>query len=184
MITRLSSQIADFIRNNNDQAASKEVLMFSIGIVLNTLLVTLTVLGVSAITGHFIDAAIILFSYVVLRFVSGGMHLSTSTLCNAFSIGLFLILVHLPVSYWYEGMIMNCIAAVIVLFNAPTQDMMQLNWFGPKYTIHFKIIALMIVLINFWIQSPTVAIAFLTQALTLLKPAYKFAELLKGGESQ
>lgn len=179
MITKLSGRIADFIRNNNDQAASKEVLMFSIGIVLNTLLVTVTVLGVGAITGRLGVAATILASYVILRFFSGGVHLPTSTLCNSISIIIFLTLVHLPIDYWNVGLILNAAAVLITAIYAPTEDMMHLSRVGPKYALHFKFISLAIACSNVLIQSPSISLAFFAQSITLLPPAYKAVSLLE-----
>ncbi|WP_309123214.1 accessory gene regulator B family protein [Paenibacillus sp.] len=182
MIAKLSNGIAKFIRENNEQAASMEVLVFSTIIVLNTVLVTFTVLVVAAFTGRLGEAAAMLFSYVLLRFFSGGMHLHTSKHCNTVSIGLFIVLLHLPIPYNDVGFYLNLVAVALVAWYAPTKDIMHLNKLGPKYTIHFKLIALMIVTANFWIASPILSLAFLAQALSLTPPAYKGAALLKGGE--
>ncbi|HZG74849.1 MAG TPA: accessory gene regulator B family protein [Paenibacillus sp.] len=182
MIAKLSNNIAKFIRENNDQAASMEVLVFSTIIVLNTLLVTLSVLLVGLFTGRLGEAAALLFSYVFLRFFSGGMHLHTSKHCNIVSIGLFIVLLHLPIAYENVGFYLNLIAIGLVAWYAPTKDIMALNKVGPKYTLHFKVIAVLIVAANFWIESPILSLAFLAQALSLTPPAYKGASLLKGGE--
>ncbi|MCI3926323.1 accessory gene regulator B family protein [Paenibacillus sp. TRM 82003] len=179
MITKLSSNIADFIRENHEQSASKDVLMFSIGIVLNSLLVILTVVGISALTGRFGAAVVFLIAYVGLRFVSGGVHLPTSTLCNAFSISIFLVLLHLPIAYWNVGFALQGAAALLILLLAPTKDIMSLNRFGPKFTIHFKVVSFLVVCSNFWMQSPVVAAAFLLQAITLLPWSYRAVSLLE-----
>jgi len=156
-----------------------EVLTFAIFIVLNAVFVTLTVLVVSALTGHFREAALALASYVILRFFSGGMHLPTSNLCNFVSTGVFLLLVHLPVPFWNAGFLLNALALVLVLAYAPTKDIMHLNRLGPKYTIHFKITSIVLVLLNFWIQSPIISMAYFVQAVSLTPPAYKAVERLE-----
>lgn len=173
MITRLSTHIANFIRKNNAQAASMDVLMFSLEVVLNALVVTITVLIAGAVTGDFGKAAILLASYVTLRFFSGGMHLPTSKLCNVISIGMFLCLLYLPITYWNVGLILNSIALVFVVFYAPTKDIMHLNLLGPKYTMHFKVVSVLMVLTNFWLQMPVLALAFFAQSLSLTPAAYK-----------
>lgn len=178
MIDKLSSSIADFIRNHNDQAASKEVLTFSIGIFLNTLLVTLIILGVAAVTGRFWNAVILLVSYVVLRYVSGGMHLPSSTICNVFSVAVFVSLIHIPVN-WNAALLLNGIALLLVLIYAPTKDILELSWLGPKYKVHLKIASVAIVVSNFFVQSPILALAFFVQALTLMPISYKFATLFE-----
>jgi accessory gene regulator B len=179
MIAKLSTNIAKFIRDHNDQAASTEVLMFSLVIVLNALLVTITVLGVSALTGRLGSAAIFLASYVTLRFFSGGMHLPTSRWCNTISIGVFLVLLHLPAAYWNAGLILNVISLLLIVFYAPTKDIMHLNLLGPKYTIHFKLMSIFIVGINFWLQSPILSLAFIAQAVSLTPVAYRGVSLLE-----
>jgi len=179
MISRISSNIADFIRANNDRAASKEVLMFSIGIFLNTFIVTAIILGVSLITGRFWYAAGLLVSYVLLRFFSGGMHLPSSTLCNIVSVGVFVIVTHLPINWDNVGLILNILALIFVAIYAPTKDVTTLSWFGPKYGLHFKILCIFIVLSNFLMKSPMLSVAFFVQALTLLPISYKFAALFE-----
>lgn len=180
IIDKISSNIADFIRNHNENAASKEVLTFSIGIFLNTLLVTLIILLVAAITGRFLNAVILLVSYVALRYVSGGMHLPSSTICNIFSVTVFVILIHLPVTTT-AALILNGLALLLVLIYAPTKDILELSWLGPKYKVHLKIASIAIVVANFFIQSPILALAFFVQALTLMPISYKFASLFERG---
>lgn len=183
MISRASTRIAEFIRNNNEQAASLAVLHFAIFIFLNAVLVTVMILGISAITGRFAEAVLLIASYVVLRFFSGGMHLPTSTLCNFFSTAMMLVLVHLPIGFWNAGLVLTVIAFVIVLLYAPTKDIMHLNKLGPKYTIHFKIASIVLIASNFLIQSPIMALAFIAQSISLTPAAYKAVSLFgKGGD--
>jgi len=179
MIARLSTSIARFIRKNNEQAASEEVLMYSLTIVLNAAFITVVVLGVSLITGRFAAAAIMLASFVFLRFFSGGMHLPSSQLCNALSIGSFVVLLHLPVDYWNTGFALNLIALILVAVLAPTNDMMQLNLLGPKFAILFKFVSIALVTSNFWIQSPAMSLALCSQAVSLTPIAYKAVALLE-----
>jgi len=179
MIQKLSLKIANFIRANNEKAASMEVLMFSLEVVLNAILVTLMIVTASIITGKFVEAMILLWSFVILRFFSGGMHLPTSKWCNAISTGLFVVLMHLPTPYWHVGFALNLLALLIVVVYAPTKDIMHLNLLGPKYTIHFKIASIALVAVNFWIQSPLMAMAYFSQAFTLLPLAYKAVKYLE-----
>lgn len=179
MIEKISLNIANFIRNHNDKAASVEVLKFSTIIVLNTILVTVAIFGVALITGHAGVALILLSSYVVLRFFSGGVHFPSSMLCNVFSIVFFSILIHLPVERWGAGFALNIAALVLVIFFAPTKDVTHLSRLGPKYALHFKAISVALVLLNFWLQSPIVALAFLTQAVAVTPIAYRAVALLE-----
>jgi accessory gene regulator B len=181
MITRLSTNIANFIRQNHSQAASMDVLIFSLTVMLNATFVTAIILAVAAVTGRFLDAVILLASYLALRFFSGGMHLPTSRLCNVISVGLFIVLIHLPVAYWNTGLLLNSLAFIFVILFAPTKDIMHLNRMGPKYTIHFKIISMIIVASNFWLQSPVLALAFFAQAVSVTPVAYKAVSYLERG---
>lgn len=179
MIEKISLNIANFIRSNNEKAASVEVLKFSAVIVLNTILVIVCIFGIALITGHAVTALILLSSYVILRFFSGGAHLPSSTLCNIFSIVSFTLLIHLPVEQWTTGLALNIAALVLVILYAPTKDVTHLGRLGPKYSLHFKAISVVLVLLNFWLQSPTVALAFLTQAVAATPIAYRAVALLE-----
>jgi len=179
LIHKLSLRIANFIRDNNPQAASMDVLMFSLTVVLNAMLINIMVMAVGLVTGRLLEAVVLLSTFALLRFFSGGMHLPSSQLCNAMSTGMFVILLFLPVSYWHEGFILNTLALLLVLGFAPTKDIMHLNLLGPKYTLHFKIACILLVSSNFWIQSPLLALAFFSQTLTLTPIAYKGAQLLE-----
>lgn len=170
---RLSTHIANFIRRNNPQAASMDVLMFSLEVVLNAAVVITAILFAGLVTGNFGKAAILLVSYIALRFFSGGVHLPTSKLCNIISIAMFLVLIYLPVSYWNAGFVLNCLAFFLILIYAPTKDIMHLNLLGPKYTMHFKVAGLLMVGLNFWLQMPSLALAFFAQTLSLTPAAYK-----------
>jgi len=181
VIAKLSTRIAEFIRKNDTNAASMEVLMFSLTIVLNALFITVAILAISAITGRLLTGVLLIISYVTLRFFSGGVHLPTSRLCNAISIGVFCVLMFLSVPYWNVGVTLNALAFMLILAYAPTKDIMHLNRLGPKYTIHFKLISIALVLVNFWIQSPVLALAFFTQALSLTPLSYKAVNRYEGG---
>ena len=175
----MSLRIANFIRENNDRASSLDVLMFSLTIALNTLFIIIVVLGFGAVTGRFTEAVLTLFGFVLLRFFSGGFHLSTSGRCNLFSILTFCILMHLPIAYWNWGFVLNGVSLLLALIYAPTKDIMALNRLGPEYTLHFKIVTMVIIAANFWIQSPALALAFITQSISLTPIAYKAAALLE-----
>ncbi|TLS50497.1 hypothetical protein FE782_19195 [Paenibacillus antri] len=179
MIDKLSLRIATFIRQNNEQAASMDVLMFSLAVVLNAIFVAVMIIIIAIFTNRLPEALALLASFVTLRFFSGGMHLPTSKLCNFISIGLFVVLMLLPVSYWNAGLVLNSAALAFVLLFAPTKDIMHLNLLGPKYTIHFKIVCVLLVSVNFWIQSPILALAFFSQTLTLTPIAYKGVALFE-----
>jgi accessory gene regulator B len=178
MINKLSAWIVQFIRKHHDQAASEEVLTFSISTLLNSLFTFLVILILSSLTGHAVEAIILMGAFIGLRYVSGGVHLSSSFGCNLFSICIMLGLIHLPVSFWNEGFILNSIAMILVSWLAP-KDIMHLNLAGPKYRYHFKVIGMVLVGSNFFIASPVVALAFIAQAISLTPIAYKAVDFFE-----
>ncbi|MFC7560264.1 accessory gene regulator B family protein [Paenibacillus farraposensis] len=108
----------------------------------------------------------------MLRKFSGGLHFRSLTVCAIFSAALFaaIPLIHLG----HDGMLLlTAISTAIVLCMAPRKSK-DLNPSGLDP--YLKWISIAIVLTNFIIQSPIIALSFTAQAVLLLP--------WKGGEQQ
>jgi accessory gene regulator B len=171
-IDRVSSYLADSI-HKHDPNTSPAVMRYILSALLNLFVTILLVLIVAGITGHFYDALISVWAFPILRNISGGMHFKSNTICNVVSSIFILLSIYLPVNYWNEGLIINIIAVVVLLINAPSGVQGTLN---PKFYPLLKILSVFIVSSNFLFQSHILSVVFLIQALTTFRMAQKLAD--------
>lgn len=171
MIQALTLRIAQFIRKNNPHSSSLEVLQYGISIFLNTTLVVVFVCAVSAMTDSLTRALAVFCSFVSLRYVSGGLHLRSSTSCNIASIIVLLVIIHLPDFPQYVTIALTCWAALHVALHAP-RSRAKNNYAGEKYRLLLKYIGVAIVCSNFLWMSPVVASAFWIQSVMMTNVVY------------
>ncbi|MCC3381057.1 accessory gene regulator ArgB-like protein [Paenibacillus farraposensis] len=173
MLERLSRRIANELKRvDPDGPGSVEVLAYAIGIKLNWYSGLILTILFGWLLGDVINALLAFFSFVVLRKFSGGLHFRSLTVCAIFSAALFaaIPLIHLG----HDGMLLlTAISTAIVLCMAPRKSK-DLNPSGLDP--YLKWISIAIVLTNFIIQSPIIALSFTAQAVLLLP--------WKGGEQQ
>ncbi|WP_263560052.1 accessory gene regulator ArgB-like protein [Paenibacillus polymyxa] len=174
MLERLSRRIALGIKRADPEGpGSVEVLTYIIGIKLNWFsgLVLTTLFG--WMLGHMVGALVSFFSFVALRKFSGGLHFKSLTVCAVFSAALF---ASIPLVDLGHGgtLLLTAITALVVLCVAPN-NFEEIN--PSKIDPYLKWISLTIVLTNFIIQSPIIALSFAAQAILLLP-----LPILKGGE--
>jgi accessory gene regulator B len=179
MIAVLSDRIARFIREHDPNAASKEVLIYGISAFLHSLLTLVLIFAVCFITDHIMEAFIAIFSFVLLRCFSGGVHLHSSWKCDIVSTLAMVGLAHSHYSFGYLGWVVNAVAFIIVAVLAPQNPNLTYR-LVEKHKGKLKWISVGIVSVNFFIQSPLVANAFLLQSLSLTKPFHRFFALIDG----
>jgi accessory gene regulator B len=167
MIDKLALSIATGIKNTvPDHPASIARLKYSLSFILNAVFIIVFSLLVSLLTGKTYEVAILLFSFAILRQVSGGIHLKSGTTCvvvtvavaNAFS---FLEISN-DVTLWFTG-----ISILIALIFAPSGIEKQTRIPQRFYPL-LKIISVIIISSNFIIESDMAATAFLIQAISLM----------------
>lgn len=178
IIEKASLRIAKSIRANYPEAASEDVLKFSLIILINTLSAIIISLIICGVTGHFLAGVIAIFSYTLLRFFSGGVHLSSSVSCCILSILIFVTIAHVSYSYWYTGFILDLISIIILIFTAPS-GIDQVTQVDPKYYPYLKIISIFIVSINLFIHSDIVSSAFFIQAMLTTSLSYKVVYIIE-----
>ncbi|MDR6776225.1 accessory gene regulator B [Paenibacillus peoriae] len=171
MLEKLSKRIATAIKKADpDGPGSVEVLTYAIGIKLNWYSGLILTILFGWILGDVLNALLAFFSFVVLRKFSGGLHFKSLTVCAIFSAALFASIPLIQLSH--DGvMLLTTITAAIVLCVAPRKSV-DLN--PSELDPYLKWISIAIVLTNFIIQSPVVALSFSAQAILLLPQ--------KGGE--
>ena len=174
MIETAALKIAEGIKRQvPEHKASVNILKHAIAIVLNIVFIISFTLIASFITGNTKQALTALIGFALLRQFSGGFHLKTGAGCILFTTVLFtgISFIELPVLYIQ---IFNIISLLLVGIFAPSRIEKQSRI--PK--IHYpklRIISMLIVVSNVFIQSSTLAVSFLVQSLSLI--------YLKGGET-
>ncbi|MEC0233621.1 accessory gene regulator B family protein [Paenibacillus kribbensis] len=173
MLEGLSRRIAKGIKRADPEGpGSLEVLAYAIGIKLNWYTGLMLTVLFGWILGDMINALLAFFSFVVLRKFSGGFHFRSLTLCAVFSAALFASIPLIDLSH-NGTLLLTAMSALVVLWVAPNKSK-DLN--PSELDPYLKWISIAIVLINFILQSPIVALSFTAQAVLLLP--------WKGGEQR
>jgi accessory gene regulator B len=167
-IDRSAESLAASIRKNNPNSASQAVLFYALSLLINISITIATVVVISALTGQLSKALLIILVYTLLRYVSGGAHLSSSLACCIASSVIFLTAAHLEYPFYYIGFILNTAALLILLKTAP-QGIENISRIDPKYYPHLKLISAAIVASNYFFQLDFLSTAFFIQALHTTK---------------
>jgi len=171
---RIAKHIKTIVPNH---PAPIENLNHSLIICLNFFTVIfLTVLG-SIFTSHGKEVAIILIAFAVLRQLTGGLHLESSTVCAIATAGVATTLSVLELNH-LTTVILNVIGLVCVMSFAPAGIEDQTIIPERFYPI-LKVVGMFIIASNFWFDSSYAAIAYCAQGIMLA--AYVF---YKGGEKK
>lgn len=133
------------------------------------------ILLIALSTGSLASVALSLFGFAFLRLFSGGLHLKSVAACAILSaVVVFIIPLLGEIMNSYTHLLI-IITAIIVSIYAPSNIRKQTR-IPEKYFIHLKIISILIVVSNLLIESSVLAVAYLVQAVTLIR--------LKGGEKK
>lgn len=174
MIEAAAERIALAIkRANPEETVSVAVMKFSLIMVIGTGSALFFSFLISGLLGSFIDTLITLLAFVVLRFFSGGFHFKTAEKCTLSSIIGAVSIPYIPLSHLGNIMLLTT-SVIIVIWLAPIGKN-QSRIFKQQHNKLLKVISVVIVLSNFYIQSNVITLAFFVQSLTLVF-------LLKGGE--
>jgi accessory gene regulator B len=180
-IDRAAESIAQSIRRNNPNAGSEVALKYASSLLINTLTAITAALLISMVTGHFYSCLIGIVSFTLVRFVSGGMHMSTSVSCCVLSIVIFITASYVNFDYSSIFILMDITSIIILMITAPN-DIKNVSSIDPKYYPLLKLIAVVLVASNFWIQSSVLTAAFIIEAFLTTTLAYKLRDLIEGGD--
>ncbi|MBP1154704.1 accessory gene regulator B [Paenibacillus sp. PvR052] len=178
LIDRSAASITRAIRNNYAEAASEKVLFYSLSLFINTSIAIISTLILCAFTGRLQEAVITIFSFLFLRYLSGGAHLKSSLGCCLFSLTILTTLAHIDYSYFTIGFILNILSFIIFLMKAP-EGLENISRVNPKNYIWLKWICLIYLSSNFFIQSSLLSAIFFVQSVTLTKLGYYLFNLLE-----
>lgn len=177
-IDRSAESIAKSIRRNYDKAGSEAVLKYSLNLVINTLTAIMVAFLFCTFTGHIYQFLIAFISFITIRFVTGGMHMSSSLTCCIMTATIFIVASLTDFNYDKVFLILDSISIVIFLITVPN-DIQGFSSLDSKYYPLLKIIAVLIVSSNFIIHSTVLTASFIIQAFLTTPIAYKARDLLE-----
>lgn len=181
LIEKSALRLARIIRKHDPEAADEEVLVYSLIIVLNTSAIIAIVMLATLLAGRWTQGGLALLSFALLRFFSGGVHLSSSMSCTIISSLLLIGLTFADFNYLYWGLALDLISLSIMLVRAP-HDLEKAIHVNLKYKWLFKLLAVAAVSVNFWLKSPVLSAAYITQSLLVTPLAYKLVSRLERKE--
>jgi accessory gene regulator B len=163
----LSEKLAHWTRRQNpDEPRDFENLRYQYAVTINFVsIVCLSLIG-GLITGRLADTMTAAAAFMVLRAFSGGFHFRSLDVCTVVTAVIFIAIPFVPAdSFMY---VLNAFSAALVALLAPT-NLKNTFWTGNDTVKRvFKAIAVTIVLTNFYVMSPVIAVAFTVQALLLI----------------
>ncbi|QGQ97035.1 hypothetical protein EHS13_20170 [Paenibacillus psychroresistens] len=153
-----------FIKKHSPNSSSIPVLVLGISTMLNLIIMFSLVTIISLVTGDFIKGFIATIGFCGLRYFSGGLHIKSANVCNVISALIVLICIYLPIGYWYNINVLNAVSILLLAWNAPNG--IKKSKLPVKFYPALKLISILIVSSNFFIESPTLSMAFLLQSIT------------------
>ncbi|EJW14470.1 accessory gene regulator ArgB-like protein [Paenibacillus alvei] len=166
MIERWANYMALRIKAADPEGqTSVEVMEYGLGVYLNFFVtVILSCLG-GWVTGEIINTLIAAAAFGILRYFSGGVHMKSLTACAIVSALIFTLIPHIELSASIV-LILNTVAVGIFLICAPnTYEELARPLLSNTVS---KILAVIIVLFNFIIVSPVLALVFMVQGILIL----------------
>lgn len=168
IIEGLSERIAERIKRRvPDHPSSVPVLKHALAILFNVMFIVVFTLLISIFSGNVREAVIALTGFAILRQFSGGYHLKTGAGCIAFTTALFTLVTFVDMGI-AAVLVMNALSLLLVMLFAPSRIERQ-SRIPSKHYSKLRLISCFIVMFNFVLQSPTLAVIFLIQAISLLR---------------
>ncbi|MGF7032090.1 accessory gene regulator B [Paenibacillus mucilaginosus] len=177
-IDRTAMKLAVTIRNHDPEASSEKILFYSLSLLINTLTAVTSILLIAISTGHLTEGIIAILTFLIIRNVTGGFHLKSSWNCCLFTILLVTTPIFFHYPFWNLGGILNLLSLIIVFIKAP-QGINNVSRIDPKYHRLLKFFAMLLIILNFFIESPLIATIFFLQSLTLLNSTYTLVSLIE-----
>ncbi|WP_163854911.1 accessory gene regulator B family protein [Paenibacillus elgii] len=171
-IDSMATYLAKCIRKNNEHAGSEIALKYALSLTINTSLAIIFSLLISVFTNRFDETLIGICVFLLIRYVSGGVHLSSSLACCITSIFIFTTIANVPSEYTEISVYLNAISFIILLFTAPN-NIKDVSRVPQKFYPLLKIITLLIIFSNFFIKSTVFTAAFIIQAVLTTRYSYK-----------
>ncbi|ANE48334.1 hypothetical protein SY83_20915 [Paenibacillus swuensis] len=178
IIDSTAQNIARSIRKHYPEAGSEIALRYSLSLIINSTTSMVLIFIISILTHRFYEAVIVLATFLLLRYFTGGVHLNSSLACCLFSVILLSSITFAEFNYYFLGVLFNIIAIIIFLIKAP-EGIENISRIDRRYYPLLKLISILIVSTNFIISSSLLSLVFITQAFFLTKLAYNIIHYIE-----
>lgn len=165
-IDKIALRLAKYIRENNPEGPSQEVLFFALVLVLGSFISIGVTLIISIFTGHTEAFLTIFIIFMLMRLGSGGVHFQSSLICCIVTIIVLSGLPFIHISYWYSGFIITCLSLMIVIKYTP-DELRKHHWISPSMFPYLFAFTIIVVLSNFFIQNSFVSLGIAAQTFTM-----------------
>lgn len=166
IIDSSATKIAHFIKNNYSESRSIEFLTYSLIIAINTFLSLFVVFAISLFTGNLDRFAIAVSILLVIRYVTGGVHLSSSLSCCIFTIISFALIILVRFEYFYIGLVLDILSVFIFSLRAP-RGIDIIRPVSDKVKRIIKVGSILAIASNFYFQESLLSAVFFLQAISL-----------------
>ncbi|MBE1441154.1 accessory gene regulator B family protein [Paenibacillus sp. OAS669] len=170
--------IAKCIRRNYSEAGSEIALRYAISLLINTLTAICVAVIITFFTGHVAECIVGIISFIVIRYVSGGMHMSSSLSCCILSIIIFITISNFTFHYSVAFFIIDSLSLIIFIITAPN-NIKNVSSINEKYYPLLKLISVIFVGCNFIINSTVLSAAFIIQAFLTTTISYKLRDVIE-----
>ncbi|WP_341282283.1 accessory gene regulator B family protein [Paenibacillus sp. FSL H8-0537] len=150
-----------------EHPASEARLQYALSLILNALFIISGALLIALFTGKLGGVLAALISFAVLRQASGGLHLKSGTMCVVVSIGVATALSFTPAFSSGTLLVINSINLLLALLFAPS-DIEKQSRISRRFYPVLKLISVVIISSNLWIESSIIALTLLVQCVTLI----------------
>ncbi|GAC44350.1 accessory gene regulator ArgB-like protein [Paenibacillus popilliae] len=166
MIEGLANKIALRIKEADPEGSTSiEVMEYALGVIFNLIFTVFLSCLIGWMTGKLIDTMIAVVGFGTLRYFSGGEHMKSLTACTIISTAIFSIVPYIAINSSLV-VIFTGIATIIMILFSPNICEDTINPTLPNSAL--KAVSVLIVLTNFYLQSSTLILVFLIQAMLIL----------------
>jgi accessory gene regulator B len=166
-MNHLANKLAVAIkRTDPDRTHSVEVMQYSLTILLNTSFIFMVSFLIGWLTGELAATFFSLCTMMVLRMVSGGLHIRSAWGCNAVSIAICAGIPQLPTLAETVIGILNLLSLVIMILLSPRPDR---NTRMPReWHPYLKFMSVLLAILIGLVGSQVMGLVLFAQSLTIL----------------
>lgn len=164
MIEKASKGLATFLRRNGSDV-SHEVLTYAFANILNIVLVTVASITIGFISARPIDTIVSLLAFGLIRHFSGGLHMKTMDLCFIVSTLIIVVPPHVMLS---ANAVLGITAVGLICYILFAPNVTEYLNSTKDRKLRNKLISVVLVGANLYVQSSTLALVYLIQALLIM----------------
>ncbi|SYX84579.1 accessory gene regulator B family protein [Paenibacillus alvei] len=164
MIEEASNRLAILLKRNGSDV-SYEVLTYALANILNIVMVTIVSITIGFISGKPLDTIISLIAFGVIRHFSGGLHAKTMDQCFIVSTMIIVVPPHIMLS---TNAVLGISIFGLICYILFAPNVTEYLSSTKDQKLRNKFISVLLVSVNLYIQSTTLAIVFLVQALLII----------------